>query len=74
MISYCSILSDEWWTWFHCFLGLSWNKTGCSYAVLLLLETAYTYEWSLISHPADYSGEMEHRHSQTLKLSHVSEL
>lgn len=50
------------------------HKTGCSYAVLLLLETAYTYEWSLISHPADYSGEMEHRHSQTLKLSHVSEL
>uniref|UniRef100_A0A8C3RAN1 KIAA0319 n=1 Tax=Cyanoderma ruficeps TaxID=181631 RepID=A0A8C3RAN1_9PASS len=34
--------------------------------------TAYTYEWSLISHPADYSGEMEHRHSQTLKLSHLS--
>lgn len=50
------------------------HKTDCSYAVLLLLETAYTYEWSLISHPADYSGEMEHRHSQTLKLSHVSEL
>ncbi|NWU24290.1 K0319 protein, partial [Dyaphorophyia castanea] len=35
-------------------------------------ETAYTYEWSLISHPADYSGEMEHRHSQTLRLSHLS--
>ncbi|NWV42164.1 K0319 protein, partial [Grantiella picta] len=35
-------------------------------------ETAYIYEWSLISHPADYSGEMEHRHSQTLKLSHLS--
>ncbi|XP_036235173.1 LOW QUALITY PROTEIN: dyslexia-associated protein KIAA0319 homolog [Molothrus ater] len=35
-------------------------------------ETAYTYEWSLISHPADYSGEMERRHSQTLKLSHLS--
>ncbi|NXH51330.1 K0319 protein, partial [Rhabdornis inornatus] len=35
-------------------------------------ETAYTYEWSLISHPADYSGEMEQRHSQTLKLSHLS--
>lgn len=49
-------------------------KPDCFYAVLLLLETAYTYEWSLISHPADYSGEMEHRHSQTLKLSHVSEL
>ncbi|XP_032545448.1 dyslexia-associated protein KIAA0319 homolog isoform X1 [Chiroxiphia lanceolata] len=35
-------------------------------------ETAYTYEWNLISHPADYGGEMEHRHSQTLKLSHLS--
>ncbi|NXM06490.1 K0319 protein, partial [Tyrannus savana] len=35
-------------------------------------ETTYTYEWSLISHPADYGGEMEHRHSQTLKLSHLS--
>ncbi|KAM6125981.1 LOW QUALITY PROTEIN: dyslexia-associated protein KIAA0319 homolog [Pterocles gutturalis] len=37
-----------------------------------LTETAYTYEWSLISHPADYGGEMECRHSQTLKLSHLS--
>ncbi|NXP28521.1 K0319 protein, partial [Scytalopus superciliaris] len=35
-------------------------------------ETAYTYEWSLISHPADYGGEVECRHSQTLKLSHLS--
>uniref|UniRef100_A0A663MKL0 KIAA0319 n=1 Tax=Athene cunicularia TaxID=194338 RepID=A0A663MKL0_ATHCN len=35
-------------------------------------ETAYTYEWSLISHPDDYGGEMERRHSQTLKLSHLS--
>ncbi|XP_074431885.1 dyslexia-associated protein KIAA0319 homolog isoform X1 [Larus michahellis] len=35
-------------------------------------ETAYIYEWSLISHPADYGGEMERRHSQTLKLSHLS--
>nr|XP_013796599.1 PREDICTED: dyslexia-associated protein KIAA0319 homolog isoform X2 [Apteryx mantelli mantelli] len=35
-------------------------------------ETAYSYEWSLISHPADYGGEMEHRHTQTLKLSHLS--
>ncbi|NXY72901.1 K0319 protein, partial [Glareola pratincola] len=35
-------------------------------------ETAYTYEWSLISHPADYGGEMERRHSQTLTLSHLS--
>lgn len=50
------------------------GKADYCYAMLLLLETAYTYEWSLISHPADYGGEMEHRHSQTLKLSHVSEL
>ncbi|XP_072709485.1 dyslexia-associated protein KIAA0319 homolog isoform X5 [Ciconia boyciana] len=35
-------------------------------------ETAYTYKWSLISHPPDYGGEMERRHSQTLKLSHLS--
>ncbi|NWI17137.1 K0319 protein, partial [Crypturellus soui] len=35
-------------------------------------ETAYSYEWSLISHPADYGGEMERRHSQTLKLSRLS--
>ncbi|KFV94031.1 Dyslexia-associated protein KIAA0319, partial [Fulmarus glacialis] len=35
-------------------------------------EAAYTYEWSLISHPPDYGGEMERRHSQTLKLSHLS--
>ncbi|NXI35030.1 K0319 protein, partial [Galbula dea] len=35
-------------------------------------ETVYTYEWSLISHPADYGGEMERRHTQTLKLSHLS--
>ncbi|XP_008933404.1 PREDICTED: dyslexia-associated protein KIAA0319 homolog, partial [Merops nubicus] len=35
--------------------------------------TAYIYEWSLISHPADYGGEMERRHSQALKLSHLSE-
>uniref|UniRef100_A0A7M4E8G2 KIAA0319 n=1 Tax=Crocodylus porosus TaxID=8502 RepID=A0A7M4E8G2_CROPO len=35
-------------------------------------ETAYSYEWSLISHPADYEGEMEHRHTPTLKLSQLS--
>uniref|UniRef100_A0A663ML43 KIAA0319 n=1 Tax=Athene cunicularia TaxID=194338 RepID=A0A663ML43_ATHCN len=48
------------------------GKADYSYAMLLLLETAYTYEWSLISHPDDYGGEMERRHSQTLKLSHLS--
>lgn len=50
------------------------HKTDCFYTALLFLETSYIYEWSLISHPDDYSGEMERRHSQTLKLSHVSEL
>ncbi|KAJ7413871.1 hypothetical protein WISP_87890 [Willisornis vidua] len=50
----------------------STGKTDYPYVGLLLLETAYTYEWSLISHPADYGGEMERRHSQTLKLSHLS--
>ncbi|NXC50563.1 K0319 protein, partial [Penelope pileata] len=35
-------------------------------------ETAYNYEWSLISHPADDGGEMERRYTQTLKLSHLS--
>uniref|UniRef100_A0A8B9SQ09 KIAA0319 like n=1 Tax=Anas platyrhynchos TaxID=8839 RepID=A0A8B9SQ09_ANAPL len=31
--------------------------------------TTYSYEWELITHPKDYSGEMEGKHSQTLKLS-----
>uniref|UniRef100_A0A8C9G5U9 KIAA0319 n=1 Tax=Pavo cristatus TaxID=9049 RepID=A0A8C9G5U9_PAVCR len=35
-------------------------------------ETSYNYEWRLISHPADYGGEMEHRYTRTLKLSHLS--
>ncbi|XP_072184984.1 dyslexia-associated protein KIAA0319 homolog isoform X4 [Excalfactoria chinensis] len=35
-------------------------------------ETSYNYEWRLISHPADYGGEMERRYTQTLKLSHLS--
>lgn len=33
--------------------------------------TTYSYEWELITHPKDYSGEMEGKHSQTLKLSKV---
>ncbi|KAH0617883.1 hypothetical protein JD844_016582 [Phrynosoma platyrhinos] len=37
-----------------------------------LSETAYNYEWSLISHPEDYGGEMEGRHTPTLKLSKLS--
>ncbi|POI29032.1 hypothetical protein CIB84_007218, partial [Bambusicola thoracicus] len=35
-------------------------------------ETSYSYEWRLISHPADYGGEMERRYTRTLKLSHLS--
>ncbi|NXS98696.1 K319L protein, partial [Jacana jacana] len=34
--------------------------------------TAYSYEWELITHPKDYSGEMEGKHSQTLKLSKLT--
>uniref|UniRef100_A0A8C3FGB6 KIAA0319 n=1 Tax=Chrysemys picta bellii TaxID=8478 RepID=A0A8C3FGB6_CHRPI len=34
--------------------------------------TAYSYEWSLISHPADYEGEMERKRTRTLKLSQLS--
>lgn len=71
MVAFC-LMSGE--LDFFVFWAYLEHKTDYSYTVLLLLETAYTYEWSLISHPADYSGEMEHRHSQTLKLSHVSEL
>ncbi|KAM6171936.1 dyslexia-associated protein KIAA0319-like protein homolog [Erethizon dorsatum] len=32
----------------------------------------YTYDWQLITHPKDYSGEMEGQHSQILKLSKLS--
>lgn len=32
----------------------------------------YTYDWRLITHPKDYSGEMEGKHSQVLKLSKVN--
>ena len=32
----------------------------------------YTYDWQLITHPKDYSGEMEGKHSQILKLSKVN--
>ncbi|KFR03560.1 Dyslexia-associated protein KIAA0319-like [Nipponia nippon] len=34
--------------------------------------TTYSYEWELITHPKDYSGEMEGKHSQTLKLSKLT--
>ncbi|XP_012588402.1 PREDICTED: dyslexia-associated protein KIAA0319 homolog isoform X2 [Condylura cristata] len=35
-------------------------------------ETTYSYEWSLISQPADYQGELKQRHMQTLNLSQLS--
>ncbi|NWY47673.1 K319L protein, partial [Sylvia atricapilla] len=34
--------------------------------------TTYSYEWELITHPKDYSGEMEGKHFQTLKLSKLT--
>ncbi|KAJ1176876.1 hypothetical protein NDU88_002143 [Pleurodeles waltl] len=34
--------------------------------------TVYTYDWRLITHPKDYSGEMEGKHSQVLKLSKLT--
>nr|XP_006126021.1 dyslexia-associated protein KIAA0319-like protein homolog isoform X2 [Pelodiscus sinensis] len=34
--------------------------------------TSYTYDWGLITHPKDYSGEMEGKHTQTLKLSKLT--
>ncbi|XP_056877695.1 dyslexia-associated protein KIAA0319-like protein isoform X1 [Takifugu flavidus] len=37
-----------------------------------LEETNYAYDWHLITHPKDYSGVMEERHSRTLKLSKLT--
>ncbi|XP_044523996.1 dyslexia-associated protein KIAA0319-like protein homolog [Gracilinanus agilis] len=34
--------------------------------------TIYSYEWKLITHPTNYSGEMEGQHSQVLKLSKLT--
>ncbi|NWI36601.1 K319L protein, partial [Picathartes gymnocephalus] len=34
--------------------------------------TTYSYEWELITHPKDYSGEMAGKHSQTLRLSKLT--
>uniref|UniRef100_A0A8C6D9W4 KIAA0319 like n=1 Tax=Moschus moschiferus TaxID=68415 RepID=A0A8C6D9W4_MOSMO len=33
---------------------------------------SYTYDWRLITHPRDYSGEMEGEHSKVLKLSKLT--
>ncbi|XP_053123169.1 dyslexia-associated protein KIAA0319-like protein homolog [Hemicordylus capensis] len=35
-------------------------------------EMDYSYDWRLITHPTDYSGEMEGKHSQILKLSKLT--
>lgn len=32
----------------------------------------YVFDWHLITHPKDYSGEMEGQHSETLKLSKLT--
>ncbi|XP_039977824.1 dyslexia-associated protein KIAA0319-like protein [Xiphias gladius] len=32
----------------------------------------YAFDWRLITHPKDYSGEMEGKHSKTLKLSKLT--
>ncbi|XP_048355999.1 dyslexia-associated protein KIAA0319-like protein homolog isoform X2 [Sphaerodactylus townsendi] len=34
--------------------------------------STYSYDWRLITHPTDYSGEMEGKHSQILKLSKLT--
>ncbi|KAL6099503.1 kiaa0319l [Pungitius sinensis] len=34
--------------------------------------TNYAFDWRLITHPKDYSGEMEGQHSKTLKLSQLT--
>ncbi|XP_074832357.1 dyslexia-associated protein KIAA0319-like protein homolog isoform X2 [Carettochelys insculpta] len=34
--------------------------------------TSYTYDWGLITHPKDYSGEMEGKRTRTLKLSKLT--
>ncbi|KAM9838581.1 dyslexia-associated protein KIAA0319-like protein [Aulostomus maculatus] len=34
--------------------------------------TNYKFDWRLITHPKDYSGEMEGKHSKTLKLSKLT--
>ncbi|XP_032391208.1 dyslexia-associated protein KIAA0319-like protein isoform X2 [Etheostoma spectabile] len=35
-------------------------------------ETTYAFDWRLITHPKDYSGEMEGKHSTSLKLSKLT--
>lgn len=43
-----------------------------SYLLMLLFAgTNYAFDWRLITHHKDYSGDMEGKHSRTLKLSKV---
>ncbi|XP_061093171.1 dyslexia-associated protein KIAA0319 isoform X1 [Conger conger] len=35
-------------------------------------KTTYAYEWSLISYPTDHQGEMEGKHSKSVRLSGLS--
>ncbi|KFO33842.1 Dyslexia-associated protein KIAA0319 [Fukomys damarensis] len=35
-------------------------------------DTTYSYEWSLVSHPVDYQGELKLGNTQTLNLSQLS--
>ncbi|XP_029022475.1 dyslexia-associated protein KIAA0319-like protein [Betta splendens] len=35
-------------------------------------DTNYAFDWRLITHPKDYSGEMEGKHTKTLKLSKLT--
>ncbi|XP_061737562.1 dyslexia-associated protein KIAA0319-like protein [Nerophis ophidion] len=35
-------------------------------------DTKYAFDWRLITHPKDYSGQMEGQHSETLKLSQLT--
>ncbi|XP_058159890.1 dyslexia-associated protein KIAA0319-like protein homolog isoform X2 [Dasypus novemcinctus] len=49
------------------------NEVQLNAYVLQELEgETYTYDWQLITHPKDYSGEMEGKHSQILKLSKLT--
>uniref|UniRef100_A0A0P6J2U0 Dyslexia-associated protein n=1 Tax=Heterocephalus glaber TaxID=10181 RepID=A0A0P6J2U0_HETGA len=35
-------------------------------------DTTYSYEWSLVSHPVDYQGELKLGNTEALNLSHLS--
>uniref|UniRef100_A0A672N2F8 KIAA0319 like n=1 Tax=Sinocyclocheilus grahami TaxID=75366 RepID=A0A672N2F8_SINGR len=41
-------------------------------SLLIPLGTNYAFDWRLRTHPKDYSGEMEGKHSKTLKLSKLT--